>query len=102
MSLYEVLLAEVMLRKTSAEQVLSVFEAFVEQYPDPAALADASEEEVERARRGDVRAVLAGANVPSVAVRNGYERESTRAAWYPSNAPARTGPSAGAGTGDVL
>ena len=45
---YEVLVAEVMLQKTSAEQVLGVFEAFIEQYPDPAALADASEEEIDR------------------------------------------------------
>lgn len=45
-SAYEVLVAEVMLQKTSAGQVLGAFESFVEAYPDPSSLAEAPEKEI--------------------------------------------------------
>lgn len=45
-SAFQMLLAEVMLQKTSAEQVAGVFEDFVESYPDPESLLEASEEEL--------------------------------------------------------
>lgn len=43
---FQLLLAEVMLQKTSAEQVAGVFEDFVENYPDPESLREASGEEL--------------------------------------------------------
>lgn len=45
-SAYQLLVAEVMLQKTSAGQVQEVYESFIERYPDSAALAEAPEEEV--------------------------------------------------------
>lgn len=43
---FDVLVAEFMLQRTSAEQVIGVFESFVERYPDPYSIADASVEEL--------------------------------------------------------
>ncbi len=43
---YHLLIAEMMLRRTQARQVVSVYEEFVRQYPTPQALAAATEEDV--------------------------------------------------------
>jgi len=43
---FEVLVAELMLQKTSAEQVSGVFDGFVDEYPDPESVVDASEKEI--------------------------------------------------------
>lgn len=45
---YEVLVAELMLQQTSAEQVRRVFEEFVEKYPNLESIVDASEEAIEK------------------------------------------------------
>ncbi len=44
---YQVLIAEMLLRKTTARQVATVYESFIFAYPSPKALAEADEEEVE-------------------------------------------------------
>jgi A/G-specific adenine glycosylase len=44
---YRVLVAEMMLQKTTATQVSRLFDAFIREYPDPRALAEANESEVE-------------------------------------------------------
>jgi len=43
---FQVLVAELILQKTSAGQVSGVFDGFVDEYPDPKSVADASEEEI--------------------------------------------------------
>jgi A/G-specific adenine glycosylase len=43
---FHLMVAELMLRRTQARQVVNVYRAFVERYPDPSALATASPEEV--------------------------------------------------------
>lgn len=43
---FEVLVAELMLQKTSAKQVLGVFDDFVEEYPDPQSIVDAPDREI--------------------------------------------------------
>ena len=43
---YQVLIAEMMLRRTRASQVAPIFTRFVQRFPDPGSLAAASEEEV--------------------------------------------------------
>ena len=43
---YRVLVAELMLRRTRAEQVVPVYEAFLDRFPDPSSLASAREEDV--------------------------------------------------------
>lgn len=45
---YRVLVAEMMLRRTKADQVKKVYEEFVEEYPDPASLAGARTKTVEK------------------------------------------------------
>lgn len=42
---FEILIAEYMLQQTSVEQVLGVYEEFVEKYPTPASLVDAKSDE---------------------------------------------------------
>jgi len=44
---YKVLIAELMLRRTKADQVKGVYEQFVKEYPDPETLAGASKKKVE-------------------------------------------------------
>ena len=44
---YEILIAELLLRKTTAKQVATVFGKFLSRYPDPKALSRASEKRVE-------------------------------------------------------
>jgi len=45
---WQVLLAAVLLRKTTAQQVASVYPQLVERFPDPASMADADEEELKK------------------------------------------------------
>jgi A/G-specific adenine glycosylase len=45
---YRLLIAELMLRRTQARQVILVYEAFVRRFPTPHALASASEREVKK------------------------------------------------------
>jgi len=45
---YQILIAEMMLQRTKADQVASVFQKFLEKYPDPRALADAPVEEIRK------------------------------------------------------
>jgi len=45
---YRVLMAEMMLRRTKADQVKGVYEQFMEEYPVPAMLADARKKDVEK------------------------------------------------------
>jgi A/G-specific adenine glycosylase len=48
---YRLLIAEMMLRRTQARQVVPVYEDFVRQYPTPQALASAAEKDVEQRLR---------------------------------------------------
>jgi A/G-specific adenine glycosylase len=43
---FHIMMAELMLRRTQAKQVVGIYNAFVEKYPDPAHLASAPAEEV--------------------------------------------------------
>lgn len=43
---YKILIAEVMLRKTRADQVVQIFEKFIEKYPTIASLSDGDDEEI--------------------------------------------------------
>jgi A/G-specific adenine glycosylase len=43
---YKILIAEIMLQRTKAEQVLPIYESFVEKYPDLSSLSRASESEI--------------------------------------------------------
>jgi len=45
---YRILVAEIMLQRTKADQVAAIYEKFLERYPDPRALANASVEEIEK------------------------------------------------------
>jgi len=45
---YKVLIAELMLRRTKADQVKGVYEQFINEYPDPETLASASKKKVEK------------------------------------------------------
>jgi A/G-specific adenine glycosylase len=45
---YRILISEIMLQKTRARQMDSIYDGFFERYPDPHSLAGAPEEEVER------------------------------------------------------
>jgi A/G-specific adenine glycosylase len=44
---YRVLIAEIMLQRTRADQVLPVYRSFLEKFPDPTFLAEAKPEEIE-------------------------------------------------------
>jgi A/G-specific adenine glycosylase len=44
---YRVLIAEIMLQRTKADQVMPVYQLFLRKFPDPRALADANSEEIE-------------------------------------------------------
>lgn len=46
---FHIMMAELMLRRTQARQVVSIYTPFVEKYPDAATLAHAAEEEVAQA-----------------------------------------------------
>jgi len=48
---YRVLIAEVLLRKTTVAQVVKLYEKFIEKYPNPKALAEASREQLEQLLR---------------------------------------------------
>src|SRR5258708_239436 len=45
---FHIMMAELMLRRTQARQVVTVYRAFIEHYPDPSALATAPADEVAR------------------------------------------------------
>ncbi|RLG90598.1 MAG: A/G-specific adenine glycosylase [Candidatus Hecatellales archaeon] len=45
---WQVLLAAVLLRKTTAQQVASIYPQLIEKFPDPASMADADEEELKK------------------------------------------------------
>jgi len=45
---YRILIAEMMLQRTKADQVVPTFEKFLEKYPDPRALADAPVEQIRK------------------------------------------------------
>jgi len=44
---YRILISEIMLQKTRARQVDSIYDEFFERYPDPQSLAAAQDDEVE-------------------------------------------------------
>lgn len=48
---YKILIAEMLLRKTTARQVEGVFERFISKFPDAKAIAEAQDEEIEEAIR---------------------------------------------------
>jgi len=45
---YKILIAEMMLQKTSANQVLPVYESFIERYPDPEKLSRAKKKKIKK------------------------------------------------------
>lgn len=46
---YRILIAEIMLQRTKADQVLGVYESFIREFPDPSSLAMAETEKIENA-----------------------------------------------------